>query len=238
MLAKNFLEKFLKNNKLKIKYAIFDFDNTIYPGLLLYELATEHIKNLKGKNKLEKKILLIKIAAYFKKNNFKKSLKLFLKFLKDEPVFEFYDQTKQKLKKIPNKFRQIIKILHESKIKCYLVSLTSDTIARKVCKKFKFENFLSLEFGTYKKSNKSFFDGKIKTKLNNLKLFKLSAYKRFKIRNPKQECICFGDSLDDLLILKKSAKSFVIGKNNKLITKLNKKCLLIDKRWIKIKKIK
>ncbi len=46
MLARNFLEKFFANNEKSLKYAIFDFDKTIYPGISIYELAAEYAKKL------------------------------------------------------------------------------------------------------------------------------------------------------------------------------------------------
>ncbi len=162
-------------------------------------------------------------------------MKFFLEFLKNQPVKEFYLPLKKKIKRVPLNFRKTLKILKNKKIKCYLVSLTSEEIAKEVSKKFNFANYMCIKFLTYKKSNKLYFSGKIQQKITTPNKFKLKSYKKFKIKNPRKECICFGDSLDDLLLLNKSKQSFVVGKNKKLISSLKNNPVIIEKNWEKIK---
>ena len=199
-----------------IKYAFFDFDNTIYPGLLLYDISIDYFTRLNLNDKAKK---LDSVMASFKKGYFHEASKNFAKLIEGEPCGEFYRRIDYYLNRIPLKAKTFVNALTAKGCSCYLVSLTSDIIASKVSESLGFTDWLAIQYGHYNKKNFDFFDGSFFPEVKDSLAFKASCFSKFNVLNSYDCSLAVGDSLEDTSLLKNCKYNLFVGTNKTLAEK-------------------
>ena len=182
-------------NRIKLlDYAVFDFDGTIYPNLFLFDLAKKLFVIHKDKKKLDK---LYNIAEKYKNNNFIEAYTEFVELLKSENKKELICLSEELINHSYKKVKLCIKKLKSKyKLKCYLISITSDFVANIVKNYFGFDDVIAIQYLT---DHQNRFIGKTIEKIDNPKLMKLRMFEVL-FRDNNKRFIYFSDSLDDLLV--------------------------------------
>ncbi len=177
-----------------IDYAIFDFDNTLYPGMFLFDLAQIVFKSHKDFKKLENLQLL---AKTFKNNRFAESYLGFIKLLDGEEVTEFVSASNKLIKNAYDYAFLTIKILNESyNIKTCLVSVTADFVANVAKTHFNLNEAYGINYLTSDSTEKNKFIGITKSLIDSSYNMKIRMLKSAHISNFSK--IHFFDDVNDL----------------------------------------
>jgi phosphoserine phosphatase len=221
-LTNNLLDISFRNRLDNIKYALFDFDGTIYPNLLLVDLAryifTKHAKM--GEEKYVKKLLeLSDLLRRSNKITFQEASLGFIDILKGESYSEFVEQSSVFIDRISDRVKFFVIFLRKNNIKCFLVSLTADFIASQVASALSFDKFYSVKYETFKgDAGEILFSGNFTPSVIDPKKFKLGALKYFNLLSlPKEHLLVIGNSVDDIELFKRAGHRIVVNPASELL---------------------
>jgi len=219
----NKIKKFKKNLK-KIKYAIFDFDGTIYPGFLIVDLTKhvfiKHAKN--GESKYAKKLLILRdLLKNIDKMNFHEASLEFIKLLEGESYSEFCAESLVFISKINREAKIFVNFLKNMGVQCFLVSLTADFLAEKIVDEVGFDDYCSMKYKIFKDSSGTvFFSGNYEFDVLRPADFKLDALNHFNIKNfEKKTLLMIGNSEDDCKLFGIAGLKIVVNPDKKLLNK-------------------
>jgi len=219
----NKIKKFKKKLK-KIKYAVFDFDGTIYPGFLIADLARQvfikHAKN--GESKYIKKLLILgELLKNTNKINFSEASLEFIKLLEGESYVEFCTGSQVFISKINSEAKIFVNFLKKIGVQCFLVSLTADFLAEKIVDEVGFDNYYSMKYKLFEDpSGNIFFSGNYEFNVLQPANFKLNSLNYFNIENlEKKTLLVIGNSEDDCKLFDRAGLKIVVNPNKKLLEK-------------------
>lgn len=207
----------------KLNNAFFDFDNTLYPGLLLFDLAYDFFSRT---NRVKDLSELVRLLAFFKKGDYAIAAEKFALLLKGISVNDFYCPLDKYLDKIPLTAKNFIGVLIKNKVNCYLVSLTSEDISSVVCKKLGLKSGCAINYGVTLIDDNLIFTGELDPVIKNPYSFKLDFMQKASVFATAESSLAIGDSDDDLALFESCNYRILVGSNKKLanfelISKLN-----------------
>jgi len=219
----NKIKKFKKKLK-KIKYAVFDFDGTIYSGFLIVDLARQvfikHAKN--GESKYIKKLLIFgELLKNADKMSFHEASLEFIKLLEGESYTEFCTESQIFISKINHEAKIFVNFLKKIGVQCFLVSLTADFLAKKIVDEMGFDDYYSMKYKIFEDSSGNiFFSGGYESNVLQPADFKLNALNYFNIENlEKKTLLVIGNSEDDCKLFDIAGLKIVVNPNKKLLEK-------------------
>ncbi len=199
-----------------IEHAIFDLDGTIYPSLLILDIAKFVFSSDSSKYALKEKDL-INLVQQSEFLTFEETTKNFVKLLSGEKRSLFIENCDQFLHNIYPNAIEFIKYLKSRGIKCHLISLTPLFIAKEVASYLGLTSFSGMKYSGKETKTDFIFDGNY-LPVNDFKNFKLDCLKNT-LKGVSQKKILFsGDSLDDLELFKFSNIKILVN-NSTLINK-------------------
>jgi phosphoserine phosphatase len=209
----------LKNNfnlssKLEdLDFAIFDFDGTLYPGMILLDLIEYTFSE-----DIYKMSRLENIKRDYKNGLFVKSYKNFLNLLKGEEKCKVSENANFLLNKSYPSSREFVSKLNEKyNLKCKLVSLTADFIADLVRKRYGFIEASAINYSTKICWGKEYFTGLSNDKIIEPQNLKKKLFLKLSDIKKSSKFIYFCDSLDDLKILEDAYIKVAINPNKKIL---------------------
>lgn len=212
-------------------YAVFDFDGTIYPKLLLFDVTKKVFEFHKEERYKEKLENLINILNIFKVGNFVEAQNEYLKLIHGEDREEFIKTAKELISGCFPFAQPAIRKLREGyKLKCYMISLTPDFIAGVIAEIFGFEKVFSVGYLHEKGENGDRFTGKIAGTVeapHEIKSKMLSELQKYVGTGKK--FICFFDSVDDLPIANAAALRIMVNPRVDLSKEIDVDWVLNDK---------
>jgi phosphoserine phosphatase len=237
MIIKEVNYDFFYNNLEDLDFAIFDFDGTIYPKLFLYDLVVKVFEIKEEPIRTKKLKRLNHINNLYSENKFREAYLEFLDILRFEKKEEFVEITNKLLNNIYKYAEITVKKLHKKyDLDLYLISVTSDFVAKAVIKKLDMQGFEAINFLTVKKDGSLFFNGSSDLIIDTPKVMKELLLKRLFSRiDNKKKFVCFVNSEDDLPIVERASLKVGINPTKELLDKSKLDMVMIDRidPWIK-----
>jgi phosphoserine phosphatase len=231
----------LKNNfnlssKLKdLDFAIFDFDGTLYPGMILLDLAEYTFsKNIYKLSKLNN------IKREYNSGLFVESYKNFLDLLNGEEKGKLSENANFILDRCyPNGIEFVNKLTRKYNLKCKLVSLTADFIADLVMKRYGFVEVSAINYSTKIFEGIEYFTGLSNDKIIEPSDLKKNLFLKLSDIKKSSKFIYFCDSLDDVKILEDAYIKVAINPNNKISELIEFDLIVKDFNdpWIHLKEL-
>lgn len=208
-------EEFLQKLR-TLGHATFDMDGTIIkPGLLVFDVMSNLFQ---GKNDTRKMGELKKIYESYGSVPFDVSYRSFLGLLKGEDRKEVRNAVMDRLEeKVYPYARLTIKKLREGyRIRCYLISLTTDFIAELVKPYFGFEGAYSVGCIVDDADGREIFTGEASIKLGSAGEMKTAMFGKFEKDLAGSPFLSAFDSKDDLPIAQKAFLKVGVNQSKEL----------------------
>jgi phosphoserine phosphatase len=205
-----------------VRYAIFDFDGTIYPRLFLFDLTKKIFTDQGANNKLEKLNL---IAKLYKQGTFVKAYNEFIELLKGEDRNLFKANTEEMMNTTYSYARLTVEKMHDKyNIQSYLISLTSDFISEVVKDTFPFEEVFSIKYLSDVDDDRIVFNGKIGGQIKDQQEMKQTMINALLSSRPEireEGYACFFDSRDDIPVAKSAMLKVGVNPSKELVKEIN-----------------
>lgn len=187
------------------EYFIFDFDGTLYPQILLVDLALDYFKKKDNftDSACEGKCMSLKnLIRHRGEYSFSEISKKFANLLTDVRCQSFYSELQNLLKSCYPASIAFIDKLNESGKKCFLVSLTTEKVAKEVTKIYGFRDYYCRDLEKELREGSEVFTGRYPQKIDSLRSYKEASLSKFGIAAEK--FFMAGDSVEDTSLISKA----------------------------------
>ncbi|MBN2013718.1 MAG: haloacid dehalogenase-like hydrolase [Candidatus Altiarchaeota archaeon] len=219
-----------------IEYIVFDFDGSIYPCILLLDLALDFFYSYsgeKGEFMAEKRSRLLSLIGEKNKKSFYELSLEFASVLEGIPCVEFNKKIPVFLQNCYPNALKFINALKKRGKKCFLVSLTSEAVSREAMQMFGFDGYWCRTLRKTIKEGVEFFDGNYVDNINDLTEFKARCLDEFKIRDEVFGMV--GNDVEDVLLFESAYLKVGVNPTKELMDEVDLDFVLVDRKdpWSK-----